>query len=255
MRWLDDNREYESVILEDFRFCLYWITSDQIRTLNKWFKLPDLDWKVFREEVKNFWEANGQYAQYESVEQTRCLLNELNSKCQDVENLFNWFLHTQLTPGYLGKNMISWIDHMVNCMNNSRMDTNFPNICNLYTHCIDNPYSSYVKAANKLEQFWMQTPGYRTDWDDYLYEIYFKELSGDPTMICDDELRNMLFREFWYEVVSTISEKTIIEFETELISLASKNERSSFQIDADVDIKNSFGMNGFLPDISFGITQ
>lgn len=250
MRWLCENADYKSEVLDNFDYCLLWITSDEVRLLNQWFEIPVDNWDNLRFLVKAYWEKGEEYKELKTVDQLQYLFKQLHMADQNPERLLSWFLQTQLTPGNLGLNMLAWTSYLDSCWRQKELYNICPSIAELYKKYVKDQYSSYIQASERLEKLWIDSPGYRSDWDNYLYEKYYKELAGTPSDICDEELLARFFRKFWHVVLVTMSDELICEFENRLTLWSISSDTLRIEFDPSISIKKSLGMDGFLPEYS-----
>jgi len=241
VNWLKLNPSDEAVILEEFGFCLLWITSDQIKLLDEWYEIPISSMDTFRAVVKASWEQNGVYPFFKKRDQLNTFLEQLESVNQNTEELLSWFVNTQVTS----KNMGAWMSVISDCSIRKQLDILSSTVSSLYASSHSITFGAYNRAADKLGRLWMDSPGYRSDWDEYLYSIFYKELAGPPSDIANDEVNVLLFREFWRQVSLNMSEYSIRKFERDLVKWSIDNSALGLTVDPKLSISSSLEIPGF----------
>ena len=246
------NGVYNIDLLEDFEFSFFWITSDHVRQLNQWYEIPIVSMDCFRALIKAYWECEKEYQILDKAGRLHFLFKQLDSAKQNPEKLLRWYLNTQQTPGSLGKNMVAWTQQIKQCSIHKQLDSLSIKVKSLYKKHVSVPYSDYLNAASPLEELWMASPSHRSEWDEYLYKIYFEELSEAPSAIADEEIMLKNFRKFWRAVLSTMPENEVYEFERKLWQWSTRNNDTGYEIDPNINIERSFGMDGYLDQMVKG---
>ncbi len=242
MDWQKQYAEYESGLLRELGFCLVWISSDLIKQLDEWYRIPIPCIDTFRAVLKKEWEQNGEFCQLHSTSQVQSFLQKLESANQNPEQLWNWFLETQLTSGSLGSNMTAWTEALTRCSAGKQLQKISSKVDSLMSEYVWSPYSAFHEATDELSLRWMESPAHRSAWDEYLYEIYYKELAEAPPAIADEEVRLRLFRQFWRKVELEMSSDEISKFEQALAGWSEVNVSSDLKIDLNIDISTSIGV-------------
>lgn len=241
MSWLVQNPRYEVVRWADFEFCLLWITSDLIKQLDKWYRIPNIDMSAFRTVLRASWEKDGVYRGLNSSDAVVAFLERWDSANQSTAELLDWFVQTQLSS----TNMSCWMHVVSRCAAYKKLDIISPTIGSLYTECIHIPYGDYSAANKEIEHLWMNSPGYRSDWDEYLYKIYYENLAISPIEIASEAVSVLLFREFWHQVTLKISPDSIIEFERKLVRWSVEHRDPMTINDPNLSISASLEIAGF----------
>lgn len=69
-----------------------------------------------------------------------------------------------------------------------------------------NKPAAALKQRVKLDRKgWQEDETRRSEWDNFLWDKWFKEFQYDPAMVAADGYRQMLFREWWRKIGPTIT--------------------------------------------------
>jgi hypothetical protein len=262
---MTDSYQYSQYLTKEFAFEieLYWIVSDQANSFDDVLLMPLRDRTYMQSQARGFFETCAAIPpdgdEKLSFEAFDAFLSALRARGEDPERLILWHASMQehLTPVDQSREKqniapyLTWRDVLYQWargwethprhLPRSRFDA----FVATYRENVVEPDRAFSQRVEASAKEWLA--GKRTQWDDYLWRLYFEDQDEAPSLFFGLDMEVVYFRRWWraHRDFLTPAEKELLF--SDLMDHIQADKRGSFEfidwnevlpIDEAIDIDN-----------------
>ncbi|MDQ0458474.1 hypothetical protein [Rhizobium paknamense] len=233
---------------DELERALYWVSSDQAMEFDDYLKMPIRSRKTLQQHARNYYEIVRKISPDSSISirfgHFDRFLEHIQKDGEDPDRLLLWLGSIAEYSGEDGLGvgaLMTWEDGFVRwCIGKAPLpdDDGLRRLIETYHNEVHEPERQLSKRRKAAGATYMAGPQNRSAWDQYLWEIFYKEVHTDPSMMFSSEINNMLHRCWWRRyrhTVGTEQKEALLGKLAEDISLYGDPETQNWSHVMDID--------------------
>lgn len=207
------------LFVDHLRYALIWYSSDQAQDFDQWLRIPIRDIRVLQQLAREHYERDalidpGGDIQlvYDSFAR---LLRGLDERGESSERLILWYATLdELNPyrdgpvvqGHPASAAAVWIKTLKGWARNDMLELRLtvhdvdPLILETYLEQVYLPVQKVRTQKRQVASSWRDNEKNRSEWDNYLWRIYYEEVRTTPAGFLFFDFERMRYREWWRKV-------------------------------------------------------
>lgn len=198
----------------------YWIVSDRVGQFDDTLRRPMKNLEVFHAATEEYFRRQAKNdpsgPDTQSSDNIRHMLQRIEDAGEDIGRIYEWgrALDHQMVPyaesdgrpsGELWEYTLArWRPDEL-----AKLDRAGPDVRDRlhasWEKEVRRPSAALEQRVRIDEDAWLSDGTRRSEWDNFLWEKWFKEFRYDPAMVAADGYRLMLFREWWRKTGPTVT--------------------------------------------------
>jgi len=198
-----ENSYDNDALMNSLRFDIYYITSDQMYKRDGVFLLPVRNREFFIKSARNYFESCAALPRHESTYNIlKDFLTRLKSSGEDVDRIIEWYKSLSgwgvLKSDYYWSLALWWwckgayIDHQKHLPKRR-----FDEFMSVVYRDFFLPLIKFRELTKHDEKLWVGDDGQRSEWDEFLWQIFFKENWDSPETLYRQYFDTINMMSFW----------------------------------------------------------